>query len=206
MPEAGVHLHARSEACARGPRRGARAASEVQAVYSVGALARAANVTPDLLRRLLRANRVTLLRVGRDRRAALGDLETRIPPLWESIKAAEMLRRETAWRIWRVSRRKGRSRAKGRGARTARAGLVPRLRILGRVQSQIGADQSDMGRVQYGIDRIRLRIGRDLSRVGLVHYRIRRDRCSNHSRRTACRARGSRATGFSAETSDRELG
>ncbi len=67
---------------------------EVQAVYSVVALARAANVTPYLLRRLLRVNGVTLLRVGRAIFVPLSEIEARIPPLWESIKAAEMLRRE----------------------------------------------------------------------------------------------------------------
>ena len=68
---------------------------EVQAVYSVVALARAANVTPDLLRRLLRVNGVALLRVGRAIFVPLSEIEARIPPLWESIKAAEMLRRDS---------------------------------------------------------------------------------------------------------------
>jgi len=68
-------------------------ALEVQAVYSVAALARAANVTPHLLRRLLLANGVTFVRAGRATFVPLSEIEARIPPLWESIKAAEMVRR-----------------------------------------------------------------------------------------------------------------
>ena len=79
-------MRARSDAVREG-------ALEVQAVYSVAALARAANVSPDLLRRLLRSTGVVLLRVGRAIYVPLSEIEAHIPPLWESIKAAEMLRR-----------------------------------------------------------------------------------------------------------------
>jgi hypothetical protein len=79
-------MRARSDARREG-------ALEVQAVYSIAALARAANVTPHLLRRLLVANGVTFVRAGRAMLVPLSEIEARIPPLWESIKAAEMVRR-----------------------------------------------------------------------------------------------------------------
>ena len=67
-------------------------ALEVQALYSIAAIARVANVTPSLLRRVLRANGVELVRAGRAVLVPLSEIETKIPPLWESLKAAEMLR------------------------------------------------------------------------------------------------------------------
>ena len=69
---------------------------ELQAVYSVAALARVANVTPHLLRRVLRANGVELVRAGRSLLVPLSEIESKIPPLWESIKAVEALRAEHA--------------------------------------------------------------------------------------------------------------
>ena len=80
-------MHARSDVAREG-------ALEVQAMYSVAALARVANVTPSLLRRVLRANGVELVRAGRAALVPLSEIEIKIPPLWESLKAAEMLRAE----------------------------------------------------------------------------------------------------------------
>jgi hypothetical protein len=81
-------VHARRDVRREGP-------LEVQAVYSVAALARVANVTPHLLRRVLRANDVVFVRAGRSVLVPLSEIESKIPPLWESIKAAEALRGET---------------------------------------------------------------------------------------------------------------
>ena len=78
-------MRAREDAGRTGP-------LEVQSLYSIGALARAANVSPYLLRRLLRAKGVELLRAGRAQLVPLVELETKIPLLWQSIQAAEMLR------------------------------------------------------------------------------------------------------------------
>ena len=75
-------------------RAGADAPLEVQAVYSVAALARVANVTPHLLRRVLRANGVELVRAGRSLLVPLSEIESKIPPLWESLKAVEAMRGE----------------------------------------------------------------------------------------------------------------
>jgi hypothetical protein len=65
---------------------------KVQAVYSIAALARIANVTTDLLRRLLRTNGVTFLRSGRAIFVPLSEIQRAIPPLWASLCAAEQAR------------------------------------------------------------------------------------------------------------------
>jgi hypothetical protein len=62
---------------------------EVKALYSVGALALAAGVTPYLMLRLLRANDVAFVRAGRSVLVPLSEIEARIPTLWRSILAAE---------------------------------------------------------------------------------------------------------------------
>ena len=64
----------------------------VQAVYSIAALARIANVTTDLLRRLLRSNGVVFLQSGRGLLVPLSEIQRAIPPLWESLCAAEQAR------------------------------------------------------------------------------------------------------------------
>jgi hypothetical protein len=51
-------------------------------------------VTRYLLRRLLLASGVSLLRSGRLLYVPLSEIERRIPPLWESICAGEKLRRQ----------------------------------------------------------------------------------------------------------------
>jgi|HubBroStandDraft_6_1064221.scaffolds.fasta_scaffold1327434_1 hypothetical protein len=65
---------------------------EVQAIYSIPALARVANVTQQTLRRLLDRNGVDVVVAGRSRYVPLSEIQRKIPPLWESIKAAEALR------------------------------------------------------------------------------------------------------------------
>jgi len=65
---------------------------EMQAFYSVAVLARAGNVHRDLLRRLLRANGVRLVRAGRSLFVPLSEIEAKLPRVWDSIKAVEALR------------------------------------------------------------------------------------------------------------------
>jgi hypothetical protein len=64
----------------------------VQALYSIAALARAGNVDAHLLRRVLRANQLELLRNGRTLYVPLSEIQRKIPALWESLRAAEELR------------------------------------------------------------------------------------------------------------------
>jgi hypothetical protein len=66
----------------------------VQALYTIPALARVANVTRYFLRRLLLACEVPFLRSGRLIYVPLSEIERRIPPLWESICAGERVRRQ----------------------------------------------------------------------------------------------------------------
>lgn len=65
---------------------------EVRAFYSVPALARIANVSADMMRRLLRTNRLEFLRVGRVLVVPLSEIRKKVPPLWNSLQAAEELR------------------------------------------------------------------------------------------------------------------
>ena len=67
-------------------------ALEVQALYSIPALARVANVTQQTLRRVLAKNGVEIIGSGRARYVPLSEIQQRIPALWESIKTAEALR------------------------------------------------------------------------------------------------------------------
>ncbi len=64
----------------------------VQALYTIPALARVAKVTRYLLRRLLLASGVQLLRSGRLIYVPLSEIERKIPPLWQSICAGERAR------------------------------------------------------------------------------------------------------------------
>jgi hypothetical protein len=75
-------------------------ALEVQALYSVAALARAANLTTYTLRRVLQANRVQFVRGGRALFVPLSEIRRRIPSLWESLRAAEQVRAQA----WKASR------------------------------------------------------------------------------------------------------
>ena len=65
---------------------------ELRALYSVGALARAGGVTCHLLMRLLRANGVRLLNAGRAVLVPLSEIEEHVPPLWQSLVAAERVK------------------------------------------------------------------------------------------------------------------
>jgi hypothetical protein len=67
-------------------------ALELQALYSVATLARAAGVTQQLMLRALRAAGVDLLTVNRSILVPLVELEARAPLLWRSIVAAERIR------------------------------------------------------------------------------------------------------------------
>ena len=62
-------------------------------VYAVAELARAGNVPPYRLLRLLRYNGITFLRAGRAYYVALEEIRRKIPPLWRSLRLAEDLRR-----------------------------------------------------------------------------------------------------------------
>ena len=70
-----------------------RAPLEVQALYSLGTLARIGNVTKGILRRVLLANGVELVRAGRALFVPLCEVERRIPALWKSLCLAEELRK-----------------------------------------------------------------------------------------------------------------
>ena len=65
----------------------------LQALYPAGRLARALGISHRRFQRLLRVQGVHVLRCGRLMYVPLSELEDKIRPLWESIKAAEMLRR-----------------------------------------------------------------------------------------------------------------
>jgi hypothetical protein len=67
---------------------------EVRGFYSVAELARAGNVPAYRLLRILRRNGVAFLCVGRALYVPLTEIRQRIPPLWESLCAAEALRRD----------------------------------------------------------------------------------------------------------------
>ena len=66
---------------------------EVRALYSVPALAQIANVSRDMLRRVLRTSGVTFLRAGRVLLVPLSEIQSKVPPLWKTLEAAELLRR-----------------------------------------------------------------------------------------------------------------
>jgi hypothetical protein len=65
----------------------------IQALYPVSELARAMGVSHHRLQTLLKASEVCVLRAGRSLYVALTELEEKVPTLWESLKAAESLRR-----------------------------------------------------------------------------------------------------------------
>jgi hypothetical protein len=68
------------------------AALRLHPLYRASALARALGLSHRRFQRLLRVQGVQLLRCGRSLYVPLSELEDKIPPLWDSIKAAEMLR------------------------------------------------------------------------------------------------------------------
>jgi hypothetical protein len=72
-----------------------RASLEVRAFYSISALARIANVSTYMLRRLLRANGVVFLHAHRSLFVPLTEIQRKIPPLWECLCAGAKLRAGT---------------------------------------------------------------------------------------------------------------
>jgi hypothetical protein len=77
----------------RGPR-GSFADLPVRALYPLGQLARAAGLSDRRLENLLAESGVVLYRPGWTKYVPLSELEEKVRPLWESIKSAEMMRRE----------------------------------------------------------------------------------------------------------------
>jgi len=71
---------------------------EIQALYPLNALARFANVDIDMLRRVLRSNRVTFVRQGRAMYVPLSEIWRKIPALWQSLCAADEARVEDSGR------------------------------------------------------------------------------------------------------------
>jgi hypothetical protein len=67
-------------------------ALEARAYYSVPELARAGGVGTFTLLRLLRANRVEFMRVGRSLYVTVAEIRRKIPPLWEGLCVALALR------------------------------------------------------------------------------------------------------------------
>ena len=78
---------------ARSPRRPRMQALPLRALYSLATLARAMGISCRRTKKLLEASEVHVLRAGRCVYVPLSELEERVPELWESIKAAESLRR-----------------------------------------------------------------------------------------------------------------
>jgi hypothetical protein len=64
----------------------------LRAIYTTGELSRAAGVDRRRLRRILDREGVELLTSGRISYVSLSELEVKIRPLWEGIKAAQSLR------------------------------------------------------------------------------------------------------------------
>lgn len=65
----------------------------LQALYPVGVLARAVGMRHRRFQRLLRLQGVHVIRCGRFMFVPLSELEDKVRPVWEAIKAAETLRR-----------------------------------------------------------------------------------------------------------------
>jgi hypothetical protein len=63
----------------------------LRALYTVGDLARAAGVQPRRMGRILEQAGVSFVWSGRARLVSLSELERKVPPLWEGIKAAYAL-------------------------------------------------------------------------------------------------------------------
>jgi hypothetical protein len=79
----------RSHSSQRPPIEGLR----LKALYPVSELARAIGVSHRRLQKLLQIEEVRVYRVGRFLFVPLTELEEKVPPLWESIKAGEAMRR-----------------------------------------------------------------------------------------------------------------
>ena len=73
-------------------RRPASSELRIKAIYSVGELARAAGVDRRYLRRFLVQSGVAVMRMDKAYLVSLSDLELKVRPLWEGIKAAQVLK------------------------------------------------------------------------------------------------------------------
>ena len=73
-------------------RRRASPELRIKAIYSVGELARAAGVDRRYLRRFLAQAGVALMKLDKAYYVSLSDLELKVRPLWEGIKAAQVLK------------------------------------------------------------------------------------------------------------------
>ena len=69
---------------------------EVQALYSIPALARVAKVTRQAMRRLILSNGLSLVRAGRTVLVPLSEIQRKLPLVWDSLLAAETLRAAAA--------------------------------------------------------------------------------------------------------------
>ena len=70
-----------------------RGALRAQALYSIPALARVANVSRGVLLRVLRGAKVELLLSGRCVLVPLKEIQTKLPMLWKSIELVDQLGR-----------------------------------------------------------------------------------------------------------------
>jgi hypothetical protein len=66
----------------------------LRAAYTLGELARASCIERRRLARILERAGVSFLMSGRVRLVSLSELERKVPPLWEGIKAAYALEGE----------------------------------------------------------------------------------------------------------------
>jgi hypothetical protein len=64
----------------------------IRAIYSIAELARASGIERRKLKRLLVAARVELMSTARVSFVPLSELEVKVRPLWEAVKAAQALR------------------------------------------------------------------------------------------------------------------
>jgi hypothetical protein len=74
-------------------RRRRREGRRFQAHYSLSVLAKVANVTHQLLLRILRASGVELIQSGRAVLVPSSEIQKKIPALWKSIELADRQRR-----------------------------------------------------------------------------------------------------------------
>jgi hypothetical protein len=65
---------------------------KVQALHSTAALARLANMTRQMLTRLLQVHHVQFVHLGRAVPVPMSQIEEKIPPLWENLYAVERAR------------------------------------------------------------------------------------------------------------------
>ena len=80
-------------------------ALEVRAVYTIAELARTAGISRHVMRQLLEGAEVTIMSAGRHELVPLCDIESRIPPLWQSLVTAKRLRADARAATARATRR-----------------------------------------------------------------------------------------------------